>query len=48
MCESVEDVASAIDKYLETLTPEKCQRYINKLKEVKQFIKLNNIKIYKI
>ena len=34
-CENEEDAANAIGVYIQRLTPEKCSKYIKKLKEVK-------------
>ena len=33
-CKNVDDTLKAIEKFHETVTPEYCQRYIKKLKEV--------------
>ena len=38
-CKSPEEVAKAIHEFRDTLTPEKCQNYINKIHEVNIFIK---------
>ena len=34
-CKSPEEVAQAVHDFQRTITPEKCQNYINKLREVK-------------
>ena len=33
-CKTPEEVAEAIHEFQESLTPEKCQKYINKIHEV--------------
>ena len=34
-CETQADVVNAVEKFRQTLTPQKCQNYLRKLHEVK-------------
>ena len=36
-CKTPEEVAGAVQDFRKKLTPEKCQNYINKIHEVKNF-----------
>lgn len=37
-CKTEQDLANAIDEFEKTLTPEKCQSYIDRLKKVKLYV----------
>ena len=36
-CKTQEEVAEAVEEFRKTMTPEKCQKYINKINEVNIF-----------
>jgi hypothetical protein len=46
-CKTPEEVAMAIHEFRDSLTPEKCQRYINKINEVTSFFINSLKKIYR-